>query len=395
MADIEGLLNRWKSAGVLEGDAAERIRAWESGQKRPSGLHWQGAVALILGGFLLATGVILFVSAHWDDISPGTRFALLIALVAIFHLAALAVRSHSGGLSTTLHAVGTVIAGLAVMFVGQAFGMNLPWHRTLQLWMLCALAGWVLLRDEAHETFTLLLIPAWIVSEFQFHAEGHSGVQFYMGRILLVWSILLLTALLGSARKAMQGIVFAACALAVPVAVEMMVNGWNAVTPDLPPLPFGTRLWGWIAIGVLPVLLSLFSIRRSTLPVSAAVAVGILLPASLHRWIAHMDPGNTAASFTRGDATPGTYLLVAAFALFAVWWGLRMASQVLVNLGIVWFALVVTWFYFSSVFGKLGRSFGLVGLGVLFLAGGWALEIARRRLLDSMKRTGPPALEAR
>ncbi len=86
MADIEGLLNRWKSAGVLEDETAERIRAWESGQKRPSGLHWQGIVALILGGILLATGVILFVSAHWDDISPGARFALVVAMVAVFHL---------------------------------------------------------------------------------------------------------------------------------------------------------------------------------------------------------------------------------------------------------------------------------------------------------------------
>ena len=35
MPDIEGLLNRWLSAGVIEADAANRIRAWEAEQKLP------------------------------------------------------------------------------------------------------------------------------------------------------------------------------------------------------------------------------------------------------------------------------------------------------------------------------------------------------------------------
>ena len=106
MADIEKLLNRWTSAGVLAPAAAARILAWEAEQKNgaglpdeegrrttaAAGLAWQGVVALILGGILLATGVILFVSAHWDDIGPGARFALVIAMVAVFHLGGALVR---------------------------------------------------------------------------------------------------------------------------------------------------------------------------------------------------------------------------------------------------------------------------------------------------------------
>ena len=68
MADVETHLHRWQEAGVLDSVAASRIRAWESEQKHPSGLHWQGLVALILGAILLAGGVALFVSAHWDQI---------------------------------------------------------------------------------------------------------------------------------------------------------------------------------------------------------------------------------------------------------------------------------------------------------------------------------------
>jgi hypothetical protein len=40
---------------------------------------------------------------------------------------------------------------------------------------------------------------------------------------------------------------------------------------------------------------------------------------------------------------------------------------------------------------KVNRSLGLIGLGILFLAGGWALEKMRRRILARM---GPPASAA-
>src|SRR3954470_8045756 len=100
MIDYESLLNRWQSAGVLDADAAARIRSWESAQTlaqlpripdtkvegRESGLAWHGRVALILGGILLASGVILFVSSHWDQLGPGMRFLLVMFMVTIFHM---------------------------------------------------------------------------------------------------------------------------------------------------------------------------------------------------------------------------------------------------------------------------------------------------------------------
>ena len=50
-------------------------------------------------------------------------------------------------------------------------------------------------------------------------------------------------------------------------------------------------------------------------------------------------------------------------------------------MGAAMFAASVIAFYFSAVMDKLERSISLVGLGVLFLAGGWALERVRRKLL--------------
>ena len=115
MPDIESLLTRWQSAGVLDATTAARIRAHEAqaATKDSPGLKWQGITALILGAILLACGVVLFVSAHWNELGPGARYTLVIAMVAVFHIAGGLARPSFHGLSTALHAVGTVATGAA------------------------------------------------------------------------------------------------------------------------------------------------------------------------------------------------------------------------------------------------------------------------------------------
>ena len=71
-------------------------------------------------------------------------------------------------------------------------------------------------------------------------------------------------------------------------------------------------------------------------------------------------------------------------------WGARDGRAERVNLGVVVVALTLIVFYFSEVFDKLGRSASLIGLGVLFLLGGWLLERLRRQLVQRSRLAGPP-----
>lgn len=164
MPDIETLLTRWQSAGVLDSETAARIRTHEaqSSSGSSTGLHWQGITALILGAILLACGVVLFVSAHWDQLGPGSRFSLVCAMVAAFHIAGGFARPSFRGMSSALHAVGTVAIGAAIALVGQIFNIQEHWPAAILLWALAALAGWALLRDQAQQALALLLVPAWI-----------------------------------------------------------------------------------------------------------------------------------------------------------------------------------------------------------------------------------------
>jgi hypothetical protein len=64
-------------------------------------------------------------------------------------------------------------------------------------------------------------------------------------------------------------------------------------------------------------------------------------------------------------------------------------SRLRANVGTLAAGVSITFFYFSSVFDKLGRSLGLIGLGVLFIGGGYALERTRRALLRRIEEARP------
>jgi len=397
MPDFEPLLTRWQSAGVLDAEAAARIRALESkpGADDPTRRRWQGVTALILGAILLACGVVLFVSAHWDQLGPGERYSLVIAMVAVFHITGGLARTNFRGLSSALHAVGTVATGAAIALVGQIFNIQEHWPAAVLLWALAALAGWILLRDQAQQTLALLLVPAWIFSELGFRAQGYIGEDVYMGRLCFVWGILYITFFLGSRRKAVQGILFAVSAIAAVSGIVEMLSSWVSWSSTQSFIPFGTRVWAWTAIAALPLVIAAFHGHKGLIPIAAAIGFAIALPWCYRTWTESYDAGagmNGTLTLTRPNLI--AHVLVAAFAVFLCGWGVRLASSALVNLGIVGFAAAVGWFYFSDIMSMLGRSLGLIGLGVLFLAGGWALEIGRRRILARVAQSSTPVPNA-
>jgi uncharacterized membrane protein len=413
MNDIESQLTRWQSAGVLDADTAARIRAYEmdrpaqpGGQAaghsaaqaaatsaNPAGLKWLVVTGLILGAILLACGVVLFVSAHWDQLGPGERFLLVLSMVAVFHVGGGLTRSSFEGFSTALHAVGTISTGAAIALVGQIFNIQEHWPAAVLLWALAAFAGWALLRDQAQQTLALLLLPTWIFCELGFRMQGHIGDDVYMGRLCFLWAILYLTFFAGSRRKAVQGILFAVSAIAAVTGIVFMLAAWVSFSSDQSFIPFGTRVWAWIAIAAVPLLIAAFHGHKGLVPIAVAIAFGIALPWCYSTTTENYNyVGGASGTYTRTDPNLLAHALVAAFAVFLCWWGVRLLSRALVNLGIVGFAVAVLWFYFSDIYNDHERALGLIGLGVLFLAGGWALEKMRRRILARM--APPPQFAA-
>jgi uncharacterized membrane protein len=272
--------------------------------------------------------------------------------------------------------VGTIAAGAAVFLVGQIFNIQEDWAGGVLLWALCAAAGWLLLRDQGQQTITLLLVPAWVLSEWWYRTSQFRWAGAYQLRMVAVFAALYVTVFLGSRKKFVATVCFLAGAIALLISIPLLTDGsigemWH----EAPALPLAMRAAGWLLIAVLPLAAAVVLKRACVIPVAAVLLVAVVLPHA-HRIM--YGPGGQW-SYLR--PTLVSYVLPAALAVFFAWWGVRQNSRALINLGVLGFALTVLWFYFSDVMGKLGRSFSLMLLGVIFLGGGWLLERLRRRLV--------------
>jgi uncharacterized membrane protein len=383
MQTFERYLNRWRDAGFIDEATASSIRVYEAAHVKPSGLRWQVVVALLLGGILLGAGVLLFVAANWDDVSPGWRLTLVLAMLALFHGAGAVTTERFAGFAAAMHALGTVAAGAAIALVGQIFNMQEHWPAAVMLWALCALAGWWLLGDQFQQTLTLLLVPAWLISEWMYRASVYDGAQVYLARMIAVLAAVYLTQFLHSRKRVVFGILFGVSAAGSGICVSVLSNGWMYYG-------YGQHQWGFLPahLRVIALLILLLTVgfgwyigRQSVVPAGVVAVMVFVLP-----WAQNVVESEAfqGRMWKHSEANLWAYALVAATAVFLAWWGVREGSKALVNYGIAAFALTVMWFYFSSIMDKLGRSLGLIMLGVLFLAGGWLLEKMRRKLVGSI-----------
>ncbi len=382
----ESRLERWRQAGLIDPSGAEAIRAWERAQPGRRRLRVPVLVAIALGGVLVAAGLLLFVSTHWEALAPSQRFALLLALVVGLHGGAAAVEERFPPLAVSLHGVGTVTLGAGLFLAGQLFHLKAHWPLGLLLWAIGAGLGWVLLRQWPQLALLALLGPAWLLSEWQRAVDAAtealqrgSGDPTAVlapaaGLVLLSLCYLAAPAGAGPAPAARRVLLWLGGLGLLPAGLLWQLFTHRA--PATAPLPLALAFCGWaVALGA-PLLLGLRLRGRRAWPL--AVAIGWLLPGVALAWS------------TQQDAGVFTHLWWAVGGLLLVAWGVMEGRSERVNLGAALIAIDVLAFYVSQVMDSLGRSASLIGLGVLFLGGGWGLELLRRQLVARALGRGTP-----
>jgi len=368
------LVTKWTEAGVIDADTAGRIRAYEGRQTPAATLKWPIVLALAFGALLLGSGALLFVSAHWDTLSPAARFALVLGMVAVFHLAGAATAARFPPLATTLHALGTVSLGAGIALAGQIFNLDEHWPSGVMLWAIGAAAAWLLRRDPAQLGLVATLLPAWLVSEWvddtrwwAFGATGRVAASF-----VFLLAIAYFTASSRDRSNPARRVLLWVGGLALLPAAGMVSENFSHLqTFDgnriVAAVPLVMTI-GWIVAIGLPLVVAFWT-RRSLPWQLALAALWTLVLVNVPR---------------EGDAW-WVYAWWGLGSIAFVAWGVVEASSERINLGAVLFASTVLAFYFSEIMNKLDRSASLVGLGLLFLGGGWALERARRQLIHRAK----------
>jgi uncharacterized membrane protein len=367
------LLREWSEAGLIDATAAARIREFEEQRSRAAGWRWPLWIALGFGALMLGSGVLLFVAAHWDQLGPGARFGIVAASVGLVHLAAAVLADRFPSTASALHAVGTVALGGGVFLAGQIFNMAEHWPGGFMLWTVGAAAGWVLLRDWPQITAVAALAPIWLGSEWIVAAgEGEQAARVLATGAFLTALTYFTSCASTHPTTTTRALRVLGTMSLVPVAVMLAIlSSEGSTAADVTP-GVGLLTSGWIiAIGV-PLLVT-FAIHRTQAWPLVVAAVWVL--ALLHV----------------GDAVSSSlplYVWWGIGAIGLVAWGVRDGRSERINLGAAVFAATVLSFYFAEVMTKVGRSTSLIGLGLLFLAGGWALERGRRRLVQQSKGAG-------
>lgn len=358
-APWEQFLEKWQDAGFIDPEKAARIREFEArGGGGPAGLRWPAIAAIAFGAMMMTAGVLLFVSAHWDDLAPATRFAMVLLMVAIFHAGGAWASLTMEPLAMALHGIGTAALGAGIYLSGQIFNMAEHWPSGMLMWAAGAWIGWILRRDWLQLSFAAILTPAWIGSEWM---EAHAANDAYFARIICQ-GMLVLAIVYFTAPKTRALVWIGGMAL-IPWTLALIFS--RQLTPSA--AAEGGKVESVLAYA-LPLSVA-YLLRRKLAWMNGVAAVWVLLL-------------NFAA---KNADSPLLYLWCGAGAAGLVFWGMEEHRAERINLGMAGFAVTVLFFYFSSVMDKIGRSASLIGLGVLFLAGGWALEKLRRRLVATVR----------
>lgn len=384
---LETRVQRWIEADLIDAAAGSRILTFEAGQEQRSSLRWPVLLAMIFGGILVAAGITLFVAAHWNDLSPALRFSLLLAMVAVFHIGGSFAVDRFPVLSTTLHAIGTTTLGAAIFLTAQIFNLHEDWATGILLWAIGAAVGYILLQDWAQAAALALLLPAWLISQWTITTEWHLGSRQPLAVGLLLTSLCYLSARVGDEQSTSRrtlvwigGIALLPCA-ATAVALAVSESEYWRADRAASALSLPVSVLGWSVALLVP--LALAGLLRGKL--AWANAIFAVWAYALVFSAAHMQRFARNEYHRSVGATAIFYLLCAAGSVGLVAWGLREKRKERLNLGVAGFAVTVLFFYFDNFMGKLGRSASLLLLGVLCLAGGYALEITRRKLVARME----------
>jgi uncharacterized membrane protein len=364
----QSVLERWRDAGLIDSTTAERIHAYEQANGEPAQLGWPVRIAIGFGALMLGAGVLLFIAVHWDQMSPGARFTLVLVLVAIFHVAGAFASSRFPELAMALHGIGTIAAGAGIYLSAQIFNLQEHWPGGIMLWAAAAWIAWWILRDWVQAALAAMLTPAWLAAEWIDIAERHHASEKWAMQGLLLLALTYLSACYGAHRSPVRRVLMWIGGITLlPLAIYCAADFEWGIRGKIPAIAF---LIG-VPVAILGPIIMAWILREKEIWQLAVCAV----------W-------TTVASWLptypfRGGLAPrlAPYVWTAVGSIGLIAWGLSEDRAERINLGIVGFGLTILVFYFSSVMDKLDRSASLIGLGLLFLLLGWFLEKLRRRLV--------------
>jgi uncharacterized membrane protein len=394
-----GDIQKLHDAGLITGEQRQKII--EHFNLKEDGGNKFLAIVSMIGAVLITAGIVLLISAHWNEIPRGVKIAGGISLMIVFHAGGWWLREVHGNYRKTgeaLHLVGSGLFLANIALLGQIYNIvSRPPNAFLLWWIGIAALPW-LLRSKAQHVLLLLAFGIWFGLEV-----NERGSWIYAGddqRQVLLYSLLGLVylgagwVLRRSAFTDFAGVTEKSGLLAFlvffcPLTWKDFFGGWD--NPEI-------QKWIFPALGLValaPLAAGIKNLRALTAQWRwtwfAALFGMMLFMATVWFGLWQLEHVGGSRSFYWGESWSyliGTLALF-VFCLLQIQVGLQERSPFLVNLGVVFIALDILAAY-CDLFGSMNRT-GLMFLisGIFLIVFGVYLEKKRRKLMKQLKSPFP------
>ena len=393
-ADIEKI----HDAGLISDEQRQKII--EHFDLKEDGGNKFLAIVSIVGAVLITAGIVLLISAHWNEIPRGVKIATGILLMLGAHAGGWWLREIHGKYAKTgeaLHLIGSGLFLGNIALLGQIYNIvSRPPNAFLLWWIGIAALPW-LLRSKAQHVLLLLAFGLWFGVEIN---QRDSVICCDSDYQVMLYALLGL-GYLGAGWVLRRG-AFAEFAGVTeklgllgflvsfyPLTWKEFFGYWNS--PETSP-------WLFPALGLAalaPLAAGIKNLRALTGQWRgtwfAALFGMMIFMATV--WFGCWQLGHPGGShqFFWGEAWSylvGTLALF-VFCLLQIQVGLQERSPFLVNLGVVLIALDIFAAYLD-LFGSMART-GLMFLisGIFLIVFGVYLEKKRRKLMQQIKPLPP------
>jgi len=351
-------------------------------------------IVSLIGGILVASGVLLLIAANWAEIPRAIKIACGVALMLGMHAGGWflsEVKRDYLKTAEALHVAGALLFLGNIALIGQIYNLSSRPPNAILLWWV-GIAGlpW-LLRSTALHLTSLTALVIWFMLEI--NQEG--GPAYFGGNEsqILLWALLSLS-LLGFGywltQSRWQDFGFPTAQLGL---VGFLISIYPATWKHFfSTLHSNAAVSTWIApsLAVAAGVALICGLRRmKELPTQWRWIWGLgltlsaaFLAARVYGWGGEGHPGgNNDADYLSWCCTAAFFIL----SLLQVQVGVQARSPAMVNLGVAFIGLLILTAYIN-LFGSMTRT-GLVfiGGGVFLIGLGIYLEKQRRVLMAKIK----------
>jgi uncharacterized membrane protein len=382
---LEGEVAQWQQEQLLSEAQAAAILARYGLAEREQRRGRLAVVLGFLGASLVGIGVIVFFAANWQFVPGWVKLLLILGAVALSYSSGYWLRYERPtyqGTGNALLFLGALLFGAAIFLIAQGFHVNANEPVLLLLWAVGVLPMAYLLGSRVMVTLMGINLAIALGWETGFWLDD-AWRPFPYHAVFLVFGVFMysLARLHGAFKQteryqlpyAVLGMLLAFGAL-FPLTFGEIHNGTFGGTAALP-VGAVVRFVVLLAGGGAVTLANLLLRRRpspTTFPELAALVVLLFL-------------GGLLFFVEGGLGAPMAILFnLVLFALIigAIAVGYWNREPAWINVGTLFFALLVIVRYFDWCWELLPRSLFFISAGLLLLFGGMALERTRRRVIE-------------